>query len=570
MSIRNRIAAFLLAGFMSFILGILLFSTLFSKNVMQKYLLEYVEAIQKEMVSSIELTVDVVTMLTVRLKADPDIYNLFDNEKLTYNQRNEQLRIILDKLLVHPELVGNIAIVTDDGSFYSYSRAGGTAQWENKAFVADIAAASGPIWGEEVRDEENRFYIPYGMKFRNYITGQQLGYLIVFLQEAALLDIYDESLQEWGYSFIVSQQGYVLSHPRRDYVGKVIVQMDAVSEDNFSLTQITDSGDGKILTISRDFSERLVRLGCDWKIVSAVNYNKLFNIIQRVNRYLLIISLIMFLAAASLSIVIAKKINRPVQRIKEKLNEFGKGQLDVFLEAGERDEIWELEKSFNDMVKHIKELIDNNNREKEKQRELELIALQAQINPHFLYNTLDAIGWIAKIKKQDEISQMVLALARFFRLSLHKGDKFITVEEEIQLVMSFVQIEQTRSPEKFEINYDIPEEMLGYKIVKILLQPLVENALKHGIGRKRGKGTILVQGREVPEGLRFKVTDDGAGFDTAILNLDNTSFPVRGRGYGLRNVDERIRLEYGPSYGLHVTSHPGEGTTVEVLLKIID
>lgn len=195
---------------------------------------------------------------------------------------------------------------------------------------------------------------------------------------------------------------------------------------------------------------------------------------------------------------------------------------------------------------------------------MELVALQAQINPHFLYNTLDAIGWIAKLKKQTDIEQMVIALARFFRLSLHKGDKFITLEEEIQLVQSFVTIEQMRAPDKFDISYNIPEELKDIKILKIITQPLVENAIKHGISRKRGKGKIEVNACRTDNGLRLEVMDDGAGFDMSSTDFWVQGSSLRRSGYGLRNVDERIKLEYGREYGLEIMSEVNLGTTAVI------
>ncbi|UUZ80247.1 sensor histidine kinase [Paenibacillus sp. P26] len=199
---------------------------------------------------------------------------------------------------------------------------------------------------------------------------------------------------------------------------------------------------------------------------------------------------------------------------------------------------------------------------------MELIAHQAQINPHFLYNTLDAIGWLAKIHKQNEIEKMVIALSSFYRLSLHKGDKYITVEEEIGIVQSYVAIEALRFPGKFEVQYDIAEDILAFKMLKIIIQPLIENAIKHGISGKRGKGLVTIRGYRSGDSLRFEITDDGAGFDVGTFKKQGEPRPYKGGGYGIRNVNERIQLEYGFGYGVEIRSTVGAGTTSVVTVRI--
>ena len=276
----------------------------------------------------------------------------------------------------------------------------------------------------------------------------------------------------------------------------------------------------------------------------------------------------MSVIAIFLALYISFNITKPLAKLKSKLDLIGKGKLSLVFSEGSNDEIEALEQSFNNMVLRIQELIQKNNSEKEKQRELELTALQAQINPHFVYNTLDAIGWIAKLKKQVDIERMVLALATFFRISLHKGDKFITVAEEILLVESFVSIEQLRFPDKVEVTYDIPEDIKNCLILKIILQPLVENAIKHGISNKKGKGHIVITGYRRGNDLKLEVKDDGVGFDLDATDSKTVYKDFQHSGYGLRNVDERIKLEYGPDYGLVFQSEKNIGSTVTVLVKI--
>ena len=198
-----------------------------------------------------------------------------------------------------------------------------------------------------------------------------------------------------------------------------------------------------------------------------------------------------------------------------------------------------------------------------RQRRLELESLQMQINPHFLYNTLDAISWMARIKKQPEIDRLVMNLAKFFRLFLHGGDKFVTVADEVGMVLSYLEIDKIRFPDRVTVHTEIDEDVKNLLTLKLILQPVIENSLKYAFAEKHGNLYI----RAFAEGgdIIFEVEDDGAGFDVPDGLL--TGIPNKEGGYGLKNVNERIRLQYGEGYGLSVVSIKGHGTTVRIKVK---
>jgi two-component system sensor histidine kinase YesM len=202
----------------------------------------------------------------------------------------------------------------------------------------------------------------------------------------------------------------------------------------------------------------------------------------------------------------------------------------------------------------------------ETQRKLEIDALQMQINPHFLYNTLDAITWMAKIKKQPEIEKLTINLAKFFRLSLHKGDKYIYMLEEAELIEHFLEIEKIRFPNTINYQCDLRDGTGNYKVLKLILQPIVENCIKHGFAGKEEVGTINIKAYSKGDDILIEVSDNGCGFDVEENFWQKPKKQVSG-GYGLYNVNERIRLEYGDGYGLNVRSVVGEGTTVTVRIK---
>jgi len=203
----------------------------------------------------------------------------------------------------------------------------------------------------------------------------------------------------------------------------------------------------------------------------------------------------------------------------------------------------------------------------ENKRKLELYALQMQINPHFLYNTLDTIAWLAKLKNEKDIEHLVLSLAKFFRLSLHKGDKFIKVREEIDLVKSFLEIERMRFPELFEVIYEVEDEIKEIETLKLVFQPIVENAIKHGFSDIDYRGKLFIRAYSKDEDIIFEVEDNGLGFDPSEDLFADDKLLIGLGGYGLKNVDERIKLEYGRDYGVIVTSEVGKGTKVIIKIK---
>lgn len=570
LKIRSRIMVYLLISLFVFSISILLFSRTYTRILINRYIYDYVKSAQQQIVTSIELTTNEVIMLFVRLQGNQQIYDTVKDTALTHEQKLKQLKGLLDSFVGSKDTVGDILFVTSDGENFDYR--GLIADLPSAGYLKQIEATNTPVWGSVIKDNiNNKAYIPFGVKFSNFFTGQKLGYMIIYINENALYNIYKEIVPDWGYSFLVTKNNYILSHPDKNKIGYMILDSEAQLTNNKVFSAVTENYEGKQSVVaSLDLGQRMKSLGADWKIISVISYSKLFSVIEKINMYLLTIGIIMVLTTIFVSVTMSRRIINSLERLKKKLNAFGRGNLQVTLEENIQDEIWELEKSYNSMIVRINDLIENIKAEKEKQRELELIALQAQINPHFLYNTLDAIACIAKLKnRQDDIELIVMELARFFRLSLHKGDKYITVEEEIQLVQSFVTIEQMRCPDKFDVEYHIPEEILHLKMLKITLQPLVENAIKHGIRQKRGKGHILVHGMRFGDELKFQVIDDGVGFDVEKTNLKKTSYSMSQSGYGLYNVDERIKLEYGARYGLRIDSEINKGTTVEVDFNII-
>lgn len=290
--------------------------------------------------------------------------------------------------------------------------------------------------------------------------------------------------------------------------------------------------------------------------------------------------LAMIVAAILFSIVaawrITKSIYAPIKKLHDVTTTIARRDLETLIMTDNADEITELGMSFNVMVGKIKELLDSKIMEHENLKKAELRALQAQINPHFLYNTLDAIIWMAESRKTDKVVELVRELSRFFRISLSKGRDWITVREEVEHVVSYLAIQKMRYRDILDYRVDVPESLYDGQILKLTLQPLVENALYHGIKNKRNGGTIVVSGRQL-EGdmLEITIEDDGIGITRerlaeirALLDMDGEDEVSGDSGYGVNNVNQRIKLYYGQVYGITIESEYMQGTIVSVVIPL--
>lgn len=290
-------------------------------------------------------------------------------------------------------------------------------------------------------------------------------------------------------------------------------------------------------------------------------------------------SFLVFAVILSGALLISRKImtgiTEPIQKLCEVTRLAGRGDFAVRAQEESDDELAVLSASFNRMVEKIGHLVDDIRGEQINLRVTELKLLQAQINPHFLYNTLDAIIWLAEAGEKEHVVMMVSSLSDFFRTTLSKGRDYISIQEEEAHIRSYLQIQQFRYRDILEYDIRIPEELYQYQILKLTLQPLVENALYHGIKYKRGMGRILVTGEFEAGSLLFTVHDDGIGMDRR--RLEHVQRLIKGElkdenepsGFGLFNVEQRIRLNYGQEYGLEIESEYGEWTKVKVRIPAV-
>lgn len=315
----------------------------------------------------------------------------------------------------------------------------------------------------------------------------------------------------------------------------------------------------------------------DWIYINATPFNEMFKHITFVKKLVVIIFALILLIGLLLGYRLARSIVRPISKLTKKMKQIEKGDLDNLEEQSlgvvsqtAQDEVSQLNRTFKMMIRRIRELIDENYAKQLIIRETELKALQAQINPHFLYNTLESINWLAKMNKQAKISEMVEALGYLFRSSIGLKDPLITLEKEITIVRNYVIIQKTRFDERLDFRMDVPEHLHDALIPKLTLQPLIENAIRYALEPNIEPCTISITVSEEEQGLDIRVSDNGPGMSAEFIkDLQLGRVKTRGEGIGLANIAERIQIVFGPEWGTSIESEPGQGTTIHVRIPYL-
>lgn len=335
----------------------------------------------------------------------------------------------------------------------------------------------------------------------------------------------------------------------------------------------------------KEYDKRMEFMDSNIRIITGLIMQEMQNYIYNESMYLvqvekslthrvkLLISGMAVLLIATLGILMRRSfrltdgIIQPVNIMLDKVKKVGRGKFDMIPIEAEIEEIEELDEGINKMARKISALLENVRQEKEMQHLTELQLIQAQVNPHFLYNTLDTIVWLIEGGMTDDAVEMISSLSIFFRTSLSKGNDIIPLSEEERHTLSYLEIQQYRYRDILEFEINIPKELSGIPVPKLSIQPLAENALYHGIKNRRGKGKILIEGREEEDALVLTVSDNGQGMTPERLHEVQEALRIGERaGFGLAAVAERIALYYGPGYGMKIFSEEGKGTTVEIRL----
>lgn len=395
---------------------------------------------------------------------------------------------------------------------------------------------------------------------QNKSTKKSEGVFFVDLNYSSISELCDSiSFGSRGYIYILDEQGNLIYHPQQQllYSGLKKEKIEEVL-DTKERSFVTE--DGKLYCFSKS-SET------GWTVVGVAYTADLLKNNEQTTRIYMISAVLILLVALALAYFLSDEITKPIKSLGNSMREVEKGNFDhVMLDVRGDNEIDRLSANFNIMTAEIKNLMEQNVEEQRQKRKSELMALQAQINPHFLYNTLDSIIWMAEWGKNKEVVLMTSSLAKLLRQSISNQNEMVCVEDEVEYTRSYLTIQKMRYKDKLEYEIQVDPEILKCRVAKLILQPLVENAIYHGIKYKEGKGKVLVEGFRREQELILRITDDGIGMTEEQMSklFQKRETDMRRNSVGVLNVHERIRLYYGKNYGLSFESRTGVGTKVEI------
>ena len=370
------------------------------------------------------------------------------------------------------------------------------------------------------------------------------------------------SIGQRGYCFLMDDAGNIIYHPQQQ-----LLYAGLKSEDTEALAALEDGAyaDDTVIYSVASVGES------GWRAVGVSYVDELVN--RNVNdmiRLSLWLAVVVLAVAVLTSWLLSRLIGKPLRGLASAMESF-ESDADHFTyrPVGGTREVQELSDSFEHMVLRIQELMTTVREEEVNLRKTELKALQAQINPHFLYNTLDSIAWMCEQGRNADAVKMVHALARLFRISISRGHELIPIAKELEHAESYLQIQMYRYKNQFTYDFDVDPDCLSYYCNKITLQPIIENSINHGLDLMVDEGRIDVLVRQDGDDIVFSVRDNGVGMSGEQIEAIMQHGPTDRTGIGIKNVNDRLKIYFGKSYGLHITSEPDIGTCVEIRMPKI-
>lgn len=521
---------------------------------------------------------------------------LFNEEKYRYALALSRFSNFFSEIRSTESFTSSVFMSTPKGEFFEFSKIKNPEfRFTTSRLYQELRDRPGQTvyWGLSRKDEIYRDTNPVvPLIFQFTIDGYNSNlYIVVNLDQQAILEYLGKIYSGAGnWMVILDNQGREVVSDHDPVTRLFLADADVVE-------QISHGEQGRIMRRYKGANYSISYQGltvAPWKIVNIKSERVLLHQLNELGLFILILTGACMAVTLVLAVILSNTITHPLVRLEETIQRVTQRNLDVKFEYPYRDEVGHLGRSFNFMVEEIRELFQRLNQtivqlqaEKEKvkleqqlKRQAELKALQAQINPHFLYNTLDSIHWMADQIKATQISQMTMALGTLFRTGLNKGLDIITIKNELENVTSYLTIQKMRYGEHFNYSIDVDPKVQHLLTIKLILQPLVENAIYHGIKEKPGAGSITITGGMAQNGkdVLLQVYDNGAGIQRLALEFINRRLeegipegqPVFAeRGYGIYNVNERIKLYFGEDYGLHFKSEWGRGTEVTILIPAV-
>lgn len=540
-----------------------------AKNVMEQNLMQTKSSILQKQ--------NIIENIAPIITDDKNIKNFFDKE---YENDYDQLKDyqfnfapILENVLAENNTISSLKIYMDNAmfaerrnSFFSINKNTSPNLYEDMLKSKpkkDGWTSTHNSYNENIGSIDQVF--SYSSPIVSIKSLRKVGELEIEVKENVLFDMLrDPIISKFGKIVIVDKSNKIVSNNYSELYQKNI-SVEGIK--NYSVFKQANTvmmvNHVKSIFISVPINEM------DCSIVGIFpisNFNgTVKNSVTNITIFLLITAIltgIMIFLTTKLLLGRIKKLVKAMKQVRE-------GTLDVSVKVDSLDEFGELGVSFNHMTQRIHELVETVYKIQIMEREAELKALEAQINPHFLYNTLATISWVARKNDSSEVIKITNSLAKFYRLVLSKGKTLISVKDEIDIVASYLYIQKTRFEDTINIVYSIDEEIYKYNIIKNILQPIVENAITHGIGNKRGNSTIIIKAGFKEEKIYFRIIDDGVGMSkkTSREVLSGEMERTNGSGYAIKNIIDRLKAYYGEDQSFEIYSRTGIGTEITITLS---
>lgn len=505
-------------------------------------------------------------------------YNAIKDTDLTYNTITDELSLLFE---ANKDNLAGIIVATEDGAIISAApmsvRKAGVDLTEQEWFTSAMDEIENMHFStphvQNIFESSNyRYYWVVSLSRAIEITNvgnTRRGVLLVDMNYNGIERLFEKvNERSMGYVYLTDKNGEIIYHPMQQALYSKLI-----SESNYSAASHED-GD-----YIEDFQgeRRAVVVKTvgytGWKIVSVTPINELAFDINQQRLFMAMVATLTILLILFGNIAISYIVTDPIKQLEKSLVQLEEGYLiedDIYI--GGSHEIRHLGRTIRDMVRQMRALTDSMVRAEKEKRKSELDALQSQINPHFLYNTLDSVVWMIEAERYRDAISMVTALASLFRVSLSKGNTVITIHDEIVHARNYLNIQKVRFKNKFEYSIDIAPEIEECSTVKLIVQPLIENAIYYGVQHMDGDGEISIRGYEKDGDIFIDVSDNGMGIPPETVDTllkDKARSRGRGSGIGLWNVNQRINLYFKGEYGLKIESELDEGTTVTIHLPKI-
>ncbi|WP_438349337.1 cache domain-containing sensor histidine kinase [Paenibacillus sp. FA6] len=513
----------------------------------------------------VEMYVDRLKVLSTMLAHNPQTIRTLASED---KAGEEDVLQFINTVLMSDSYIQSVVVIGKDGYVLSNEKKlnmmRSSDMMKEPWYVAAINSSNPVLTSTRMQRfsmDKNNWVISMSQEVKDE-NNQNIGVVLLDIQYKGLEDYLNEvELGSKGFSYIVNNQDEIVYHKDPSYF------MNAAKKDE--LRQVSQEEEGYDKKQNLLVYHTKLR-NSDWTLVGVSSLDGLAQIRNQLLRSFAIVALGLLALIVIVSPLLAKSITRPIHRLEQAMQKVKKGRLEVSVSETGVTEVQGLAQHFNTMVMEMQRLMQDIEKKEKNLRSYELSVLHSQINPHFLYNTLDTIVWMAEFNDSERVISTTKALAKFFQLSLSGGSEFTSIQNEMNHVSQYLFIQKERYGERLHYDIQFDPDLSDKVIPKIILQPLVENAIYHGVREKDGPGLLEITCKRTEDGnILFVVKDDGVGFEPSreedILGNKSETQSKLG-GVGINNVDERLKLYYGEEYGITIESRIGEGTTVRIVI----